>query len=169
VAWKRIVNASPLIFLTRLGLLDILNEFGAAVQIPDAVLAELSFLDRDDPAAVAARSTHWIQVVPTPPIPDFIRSWRLGAGETSVLSVALAEVEADTADENEIDVVLDDAKARRCAHSLGLGLQGTLAFLLIAKKTGRIHAVRPLLERLHAGGMHVSGDVMLRVLTQAGE
>jgi len=127
-------------------LLDILNEFGAAVQVPDAVLAELTFLDRDDPAAVTARSTHWIQLVPTPPIPDFIRSWRLGAGEASVLSVALAEVEADTADENEIDVVLDDAKARRCAHSLGLGLQGTLAFLLIAK-------VKLILRKLSEGAM----------------
>jgi hypothetical protein len=44
-----------------------------------------------------------------------------------------------------------------------------LAFLVIAKTTGRIALVRPLLERLRSSGMHVSDDVMLRVLTQAGE
>jgi predicted nucleic acid-binding protein len=169
VAWKRIVNASPLIFLTRLGLLDVLNEPGTDVRVPEAVLAELSFLDPDDPAAIAARSTRWIQVVPTPPIPDFIRAWQLGAGETSVLTLALAEIENETAGEKGLDVVLDDARPRRCAQALGLRVQGTLAFLLIAKATGRIEAVRPLLERLHSSGMHVSRDVMLRVLTQAGE
>ena len=71
MAWKRIESASPLIFLTRLGLLDVLNEQGVDVRVPDAVLAELSFLDPHDAAAIAARSTNWIQVVSTPPIPDF--------------------------------------------------------------------------------------------------
>ncbi len=41
MAWKRIVNASPLIFLTRLGLVDLLNEPGVVVLVPDAVLGEL--------------------------------------------------------------------------------------------------------------------------------
>jgi hypothetical protein len=49
VAWKRVVNASPLIFPTRLGLLDILNEPKVIVEVPEAVLMELSFLDVDDP------------------------------------------------------------------------------------------------------------------------
>ncbi len=38
MAWKRIVNASPFIFLTRLGLLDILNEPGVTVVVPTAVV-----------------------------------------------------------------------------------------------------------------------------------
>jgi predicted nucleic acid-binding protein len=169
VAWKRIVNASPLIFLTRLRLLDILNEAGLTVMVPEAVLAELSYLDPDDPAAVAARSTDWIHVVPTPPIPEPLRIWNLGAGETAVIAQALAEIEATMSDEDQIEIVLDDGKARRCAESLGLRVQGTLAFLVLGKKTGRIAAVRPLLERLRSGGMRVSDEIMRRVLTQAGE
>ena len=110
MAWKRVVNASPLIFLTRLGLLDVLNEPGVTVRVPEAVVAELSFLDTNDAAAVAARSTAWINVVPTPPVPEFIRSWRLGAGETSVLSLALAEIENETVEDTGVDVVLDDSK-----------------------------------------------------------
>jgi predicted nucleic acid-binding protein len=169
VAWKRIVNASPLIFLTRLGLLDILNEPGVAVTVPESVLAELSAQDPDDPAAVAARSTDWIQLVATPAIPESLRARKLGAGETSVLALALAEIQTAMTDDDEVEVVLDDGKARRCAESLGLRVQGTLAFLLIGKATGRIEAVRPLLERLRASGMHVSDEVMNRVLAQAGE
>lgn len=158
-----------MIFLTRLGLLDLLNEPGLAVIVPEAVLAELGYLDIDDPAAVAARSTDWIQVVSTPPTPDFLRARRLGPGETAVLTLALAEVETAATDEDQVEVILDDGKARRFAEGLGLRVQGTLALLLIGKRTGRIDAVRPLLERLNAMGMHVSDEVMHRVLTQAGE
>jgi predicted nucleic acid-binding protein len=119
VAWKRIVNASPLIFLTRLGLLDLLNEPGVEVMVPESVLEELSSQDPDDPAAVAARSTDWIQVVATPSIPESVSAGRLGAGETSVLALALTELETAT-DEDDIEVVLDDGKARRLAESMGL-------------------------------------------------
>ena len=137
--------------------------------VPEAVLEELRYLDPDDPAAVAARSTDWIHVVPTPPIPESLRLWKLGAGENSVIAQALAEIGATMTDEDQIEIVLDDRKARRCAESLGLRVQGTLAFLALGKKTGRIAAVRPLLERLRSSGMHVSDEVMRRVLTQVGE
>jgi predicted nucleic acid-binding protein len=68
-----------------------------------------------------------------------------------------------------VEVVLDDGKARRYAESLGLRVQGTPAFLLIGKRTGRIDAVRPLIEHLRSSGMHVSDEVMRRVLSRAGE
>ena len=80
-----------------------------------------------DPAAVAVRSARWIHVVPTPAIPPLLRAWKLGAGETAVLALALAETGTDK------DVVIDDWKARRCAEGLGIAVQGTLACLLIAK------------------------------------
>jgi predicted nucleic acid-binding protein len=163
------VNASPLIFLARLGLLDILNEAGVAVKVPDAVLSELSANTAIDSAAVAVRSAGWIGIVPAPPVPARLGPWNLGAGETSVLAVAIAEVESGGARAPEIDVVLDDVKARRCAASVGLRVQGTLALLLIAKQTGRIDAVRPHLERLQASGMYVSAELMARILSQAGE
>ena len=65
-----VVNASPIIFLDRVGLLDQLNEPGVTVFVPDFVLEELGGLTPDDPAAVAVRSASWIQVVAAPPIPD---------------------------------------------------------------------------------------------------
>jgi predicted nucleic acid-binding protein len=163
VAWKRIVNASPLIFLTRLDLLDLLHEPGVDVLVPDAVLDEIGCLNPDDPAAVAVRNTAWIQVVPTPPIPDFLRAWKLGPGETAVLALALTQSGSD------MDVVIDDSKARRRADGLGIPVRGTLACLLIAKSVGRVEAVQPLLERLRTSGMYISDELIARVLKQAGE
>lgn len=150
-------------------MLEILNEPGVEVMVPDAVLAELNDPDPNDPAAVAARSTDWIQVVPTPAIPKSVRARKLGDGETAVITLALAAIDAAATDEDHVDIVLDDGKARRFAESLGLRVQGTLAFLLIGKRTGRLGAIRPLLERLHSSGMHLSDEVMRRVLAQAGE
>ncbi|MFI5460629.1 MAG: DUF3368 domain-containing protein [Isosphaerales bacterium] len=101
--------------------------------------------------------------MPTPPIPDFLRAWKLGAGETAVLALYLAEIGPHK------DVVIDDWKARRRAEGLGIPVQGTLALLLMAKILGRIDAVRPLLERLRQSGMYLSDQLMHRVLKRAGE
>jgi predicted nucleic acid-binding protein len=163
VAWKRIVNASPIIFLTKLGLLDVLSEPGVVVLVPEAVLNELARLGADDPAAVAVRSTTWIEVVPTPAIPDLVRAWKLGAGETAVLALGLAEIGPNK------EVVLDDWRARRRAVELGIPVRGTLASLLIAKSLGRIQEVRPLLEQLHQHGMYLSDELTERVIKKAGE
>jgi predicted nucleic acid-binding protein len=163
VAWKRIVNASPIIFLTRLGPMDLLREPGVSVLVTDAVLNELARLGVEDPAVTAVRSTPWIQVVATPKIPDFLRAWKLGAGETAVLALALAEIRPDK------EVVLDDWKARRRAEGLDIPVMGTLSCLLIAKNLGRIDTVRPLLERLRQSGMYLSDELIERVTKKAGE
>ncbi|MGZ3413779.1 MAG: hypothetical protein ACXWNX_08520 [Isosphaeraceae bacterium] len=42
---RRVVNASPIIFLDRVGLLDQLNEAGVTVLVSDFVLEELGGLD----------------------------------------------------------------------------------------------------------------------------
>jgi hypothetical protein len=65
VSLRRVVNASPIIFLHRVGLLEQLSERGVTVLVPDAVLEELGGLRSDDPAAVAVRSAPWVQVVAT--------------------------------------------------------------------------------------------------------
>ena len=86
---RRVVNASPIIFLHRVGLLDQLNEPGVTVFVPDAVLEELGGLRSDDPAAVALRSAPWVQVVATPPFPDSLPRFRLDRGESAVIALAL--------------------------------------------------------------------------------
>lgn len=160
---RRVVNASPIIFLDRLGLLDLLNEPGVSVLVPAPVLEELGGLNPNDPAAVQIRSSTWIQAVPAPPIPDVLRPFPLDRGEAAVIALALSH------GDDETQVVLDDLAARRCAKALGLNVRGTLAFLLVAKAEGRIAALRPLLELLHGSGMRLSPALVRQVLELAGE
>jgi len=155
------VNASPLIFLTRVGLLDVLYEPGVPAIVPAVVLAEVGGLGPNDPAMLAVGLAHWLQFVPAPPIPDGVRAWGLDAGESAVIALALEQPDSVA--------VLDDLAARRCAQALAVPLQGTLGLILVAKGLGLIPAVRPVIERLRQSGMYVSDRVRDLVLLQAGE
>ncbi len=155
------MNASPLIFLTRLGLLDALNEPGVPVIVPDTVLLELGGLGPNDPAVLAVRQSTWLHVVPTPPVPAPVQAWNLDAGETAVLALALEQPDSQA--------ILDDLAARRCAMALNVPLQGTLGMILVAKQLGMISAVRPILDILRQSGMYVSDRLARQVLDQAGE
>jgi predicted nucleic acid-binding protein len=155
------VNASPLIFLTEVGLLEVLRQPGIPVLVPDAVVEEISRLGPQDPAIQAVRRCSWIQVATTPAIPDVVRVWDLGAGETAVLSVAL-EVPDSMAE-------MDDQPARRCARVLRVPTQGTLGLVLVAKQQGLIPVVRPVLEQLRHVGMYMTDELERQILAVAGE
>jgi predicted nucleic acid-binding protein len=69
----------------------------------------------------------------------------------------------------EAVVVLDDALARRVAHTLKLKLTGTLGSLVDAKRAGLISTVEPWLDRLQALRFHLAPHTRNVVLKLAGE
>jgi predicted nucleic acid-binding protein len=158
---SRVANASPLIFLTKVGLLEVLREPSVPVLVPDVVLAEVGGLDPDDPAVRAIQQSPWMRVVSTPTVPHAVLVWDLDAGESAVLAVALSQTGAM--------VILDDLPARRCARVLNVPSQGTLGLVLVAKRQGLIPAVRPVLGQLRDAGMYMSSRLEQQVLDAAGE
>ena len=155
------MNASPLIFLTRVGLLDVLREPADEVFVPDIVVGEIDRRGPSDPAAAAIRSAPWLRVSASPAVSLEMAAWNLGAGETAVIGMALAYPGSL--------VVIDDLAARRTARSLGIPLLGTLALVVAAKSIGMIPEVRPILDTLRQTGMYVSDRLARQVLDQAGE
>ena len=85
------MNASPLIFLTRVGLLEVLREPAGEVFVPETVVEEINRRGPADPAAAAIRSTAWLQVAASPAISPDVAAWNLGAGETAVIGLALGD------------------------------------------------------------------------------
>jgi len=161
-----VVNASPLIHLARVSLLELLREprHGVAtVIIPTVVFEELMRGARHDPTVglVDQATRDWLTIVPTPPPHPDINPARIDTGEIAVLSVALVTTGAS--------VVLDDRAARAEADRFGIPKTGTLRLLLDAKELGIIPSVRTPLERLRARGMRLSDAVWREVLTLAGE
>ncbi len=115
-------NTSPLQYLHQLELLPILEKLAGRIVVPPAVVSEL--------AAGIARGVNlpnvgalgWVEVR----IPRNVRATGLvtdlGNGETQVLTLAL--------ESSDPLAILDDARARRMAATLGIPVEGTLGLLL---------------------------------------
>lgn len=145
MAERPATNASPLIFLSRAGLVDLLQLEGNQIVVPKPVFEEIQRRGSDDPTVQAIEKTNWLCVVEPPPIPDTIRAWDLGVGETAVLAWG--------SDNPGTVIIVDDLAARRCAASHGISVRGTLGLVLTAKKRGVIPEARPVLEKLRQSGM----------------
>ncbi|MGA7932492.1 MAG: DUF3368 domain-containing protein [Kovacikia sp.] len=158
---RPVINASPLIYLAKAGLLDLLQLLHTEIIVPAAVALEIQQRGSQDLTAQAIEKTNWIVVLESSPVPDLIQAWDLGVGESSVLTWAYTH--------SDTEAILDDLAARRCAAVLSIPVRGTLGLVLIAKKRGAIPAARPLLERLRQSGMYLSEAVMNRALTLVGE
>lgn len=147
-----VVNASPLIFLSKADRVDLLQTVHDSVVAPTAVTDEIHRRGPDDVTARALRETEWIRAVDAPDVPPVIQAWDLGPGESAVISLAYSDPERE--------VIIDDLAGRRCAASLDLPVRGTLGVVLLAKKQGRIDRARPVVEELRQTGMYLSDDVV---------
>jgi predicted nucleic acid-binding protein len=161
VAEHPAVNASPLIYLSKAGLIHLLQLIGEEIIIPKPVASEIQQRGAADVTVQAIVNTPWLKIVETPPVPEIIQSWDLGAGESSVLTWGY--LHPDT------EVIVDDLAARRCAQVLEISVRGTLGLVLIAKQRGEIPAARPLIEQLRQSGMYLSNSVINRALALVGE
>lgn len=161
MAERPVINASPLILLTKAGLLDLLQLLSQEVVVPAAVAMEIQQYGVRDVTSQAIAQTNWLVVVETPPVPELIQSWDLGPGESAVLTWGYVHPNTE--------VIVDDLAARRCAVALGIPVRGTLGLVLIAKQRGTIPAARPILEQLRDSGMYLSERVMNQALALVGE
>lgn len=161
MAEKPVINASPLIFLSRGGLIDLLQLLGDEILVPSAVAVEIQQRGAEDPTILALTQTDWLVIVETPPTPEIIQSWDLGKGESSVLTWAYTHPNTEA--------IVDDLAARRCAAVLGIPVRGTLGLVLTAKQRGKIPAARPVLDNLRSLGMYLSDRVINQALALIGE
>lgn len=158
---RRIVNASPLILLSKIDRLDLLGVGGLQVIAPQAVLVELRAHPQPDSNLERALHEGRIQEVNAPAVPQIIQAWELGAGESAVL--------AFTHGDDAAEAVLDDGEARRCAQALGVSVRGTLGIVLLAKQMGEIAAARPVIEQLRVAGLYLTDKITSQALGLVGE
>ena len=152
-------DAGPLISLGRLDLLSLLPALFSKVQVPQQVLAECLVRPEqaDTQRVMAALDAGWIQVCVTVAIAE---PAALGIGERAAIGRAL-EIGAG--------LLADDFAARSYALSQGLAVIGTLGVLAMAKRSGRLTGIAPLIERLRAGGQRLSHAAVAAALAAAGE
>jgi predicted nucleic acid-binding protein len=156
-----VVNASPLILLSRAARFDLLRVAGDEVLVPRAVATEIGAYGETDPTAIALRGSEWITTVDVAVMPLEVARWDLGPGESEVLAWALAHPGTFA--------IVDDLGARRCASTLGIPIHGTVGLVLLAKQRRVLAAARPVINELRAAGMYLSDDLLDRALALVGE
>lgn len=155
---KVVVNASPLILLCKSGLENLLTQLFSEIVVPEAVWAEV--LAGADITAQKIQNLSWLRREAVE-IAEEVLLWNLGAGESSVLSFALAN--------SEFRAMIDDKAARSCAKTLGINTLGTGGALVLAKQRGLILSVADELQKLQNAGLWLSVEVIEMLKEKAGE
>jgi len=158
-----VADSSPLIVFGRVGQLDILRSLFTEVLIPDAVSAEVFAESKTRPGAAAVATAVWIRRSAAPSdviVPSWLGS--LDVGERAALTLAI---------HLGLPVLIDDLAGRRAAARLGVPVIGSAGALLLAKRRGRIHLVRPTLDALLHGGLrfHVLTVRVVRIRQVNGD
>lgn len=83
-----VIDASPLILLSRISRLDLLLTLRRRLVVPVSVLEEVRAKGDQDPTVREIEHTNYLEEVPALPISESIRRWDLGKGESSVLAWA---------------------------------------------------------------------------------
>jgi predicted nucleic acid-binding protein len=157
-----VCDTTVLLYLGRIGQIDLLPALFNPVYIPESVILELDMgrLVRRD--TINPRDFTWATPVSVPQdVTDALPPNRLGVGEQAVIAYAHA---------NQSYIAgLDDLQARRLAEALGLTVVGTLGILLHAKQVNLIPAVRPLVDAVIVQGFRLDPNLYQDVLKLANE
>jgi predicted nucleic acid-binding protein len=151
---KFIINASPIIFLAKIQMIEHLPDLFDEIIIPTGVFNEV--IAHDDEASRWIKNCGKQYLCEPGSIPGSIYAWDLGRGETEVIASAL--------DVKDCAVGLDDQAARSCALSYQLKIIGTIGLILHAQKTGVISDGEPYLNKLIESGYRISESLLQHAL-----
>ncbi|MBL8027482.1 MAG: DUF3368 domain-containing protein [Fibrobacteres bacterium] len=149
-----VVNASPIICLSKAGLIDLLPKLFYSIIIPREVVAEVGII-----TGFPEGFSH--DAGPTPIIPDSVSAWDLGKGESAVITWCLSD--------KSRWAILDDREACRCADTLGCYHTGTIGILLLAKKAEIVTSVTPFIHKLSNSGLWMSERFINEIIRSCGE
>lgn len=133
------INASPLIYLGKLGLLNHLPNIFSTVITSSLVKEEV--LNKETSAeqpAIEAIFNLWLKINPVSentPIYQWLIKIGIHPGEAQIITLAKTQ-ENQTG--NRVIVIFDDLEARQTASSLGLTVTGTIGIILALAKNKAI-------------------------------
>jgi len=158
---KAAVNASPLIYMTRLARLDLLEQYSEVV-VPPEVIAEIERgITSGHSEALEVRRLVEGRRLRIVKVRKVRTEWNLDPGETATLALAVQQ-KAD-------EVVIDDRAAIAVAKYLGLRPVSVPFLLLRERRSGGLtqEAFEAALRRLLSEGYYLSAELHHR-LNEAG-
>jgi hypothetical protein len=153
-------NSTPLIYLAKLGELNLLKNLFAEVIVADKVFDEVVVQGAGKPGSDEVKNADWIkrQSVSDQAAVQKLRSDELlDAGESETLVLA-QELNADLA-------LIDDRKARKVAVKMKVKRIGTIAIILMAHKQGLIQDLPAVLKKARQKAFRINERVFKRIAT----
>lgn len=150
-------DTTPLISLMKADSLQLLEPLFKEVLIPEAVFAELTANPKHRQEAVQIESSPFIRVVTvkeSKAVNILQRTSGLDLGESEAIIYA---------DDAKADVLLmDEAKGRQVAKSMGLQIMGTIGVLLFAYEEKLISGanVELALNKMKEASIHIGEDLI---------
>jgi len=155
-----VCDSSPLIALSIIDRLNLLDSLFKQVLIPVSVFNEASMANKPE----ATQITEWAKnKVVVAKNRQLINSFNL------LLDVGEAEAMALYFEEDADFLLIDEKKGREIASFNKINVVGSLGILLMSKKKGLIPSVEPLLNRLQQSSIRISDELHQKTLELAGE
>lgn len=153
-----VADSSPLIYLSRVGVLHILPALFGDIIVPRVVWNEVVERRPSAPGIERLREATWLRVVDNPsPSVDL----GLDPGETAAILVA-ESLHADL-------LLIDERVGRAVAQERGLTVRGTLGVLVQARQSDVLPALKPVLNALNAEGFRIAPALVRQALEHVGE
>lgn len=158
---KIVSNASPLIFLAKIGRLDLLE--GYEIIIPKQVYTEINIGEktgREDIYKIENLVKIGIIKVDEIEINEELEKQNLGIGEKAAISLGIAK--------NISLILLDERKARRVAKFYNLYPKGAIGILAEALKKNKItkKEFKELIQKLIKEGYRISEELIMDLLKE---
>ncbi|MBL7073746.1 DUF3368 domain-containing protein [candidate division KSB1 bacterium] len=156
-----IVNTSPLFYLHRLGLLELLEKLYGTIIVPQGVVYELEQGKLQGEDVPDIKDYPWIQAQKVE-VPKYLKLITdLGLGEAEVLALSIEKPGSL--------IILDERLARRIVELRGLRFTGPAGIILKSKMQGHIESVSEVNEKLLRLGFRLSDKLKEDILKLAGE
>lgn len=160
-------NASPLIYLAKIGKLNLLKQLFNEVVIPSQVFREtMKTEDKTPDIAIitAANKEGWIKLDSTklPEAKALREMARIHLGEAEAILLARRR---------KLDLLIDEKEATITAHTFGVKTMGVLAVLILACANGSLSysEFKESLDALVKAGFWITVDVYNKALEKAKE
>ena len=152
-----VCNASPLIFLSKIGRLDLLHDLFSEVLIPDSAWKEAV----RKPDTVTAKLEQ--QKGFGKPIVFAVRNRVAVSALIGRLHMGEVEVIVGAGELGIPNVILDDGYARKKAKHLGLSVTGTLGLLIAGRNRGLVNDLNSEIIELRSIGFRINDSVVEQI------
>ena len=156
-----VIDASSLIILGKLSLIDIVTSLCDSLIIPEGVAGEIMRGPPNDNAKSWLTGKGKKYIKNTGSIDLRIASWGLGVGESEVISYCYLNP--------QYTAIIDDRAAKKCAEAFSVKVKGTLALIVTAKEANLVPQVKPVLDRMINFGFRIKAGLYDKIIAIVNE